>query len=104
MPTGAKISRATGTPDLPLKCHCALPPQRTPDRNQHVPANGAFDVFYVPLVYVNMNKGTFSLGCCSQLGAVNLQQGCFWRQGTSNLYKIPLVYAYFKYRFFESQD
>lgn len=45
MPTGAKISRATGTPDLPLKCHCALPPQRTPDRNQHVPANGPLMCF-----------------------------------------------------------
>lgn len=53
--------RNMGPPtELPLR---PPPPPQTPNWNQHVSADGPFDVLYVPLVYVNMNKGTLSLVC-----------------------------------------
>lgn len=60
-------------------------PLQTPDGNQHVPVNHAFDVFYAPVVYVNMNKGTLSLFCSSQWGQSVYSWGVIFSRVTSSL-------------------
>lgn len=71
--------------ELPLRPSPLRPPAEINTFQQA----GTFDVFYVPLVYVNMNKRNVQPRLLFTVRAVSSQQWCFRSQETSNLWKIP---------------